>query len=198
MKILLVILSLLVLTGCKKEEVKEVIPEQPKKNIKELVNIKEVKISNNKMIFIITNNNNFYIDINLNYTFYASSNEDKFNRSREIESIRPNSTQIVKVNRPDYYKDMYIIYEVYESSNIDNKKYRYTLESKRINNDLIIKLKNRNNDNNIYSINVLLFKNGKVIDYINENIRIRSFQLESIKITPNTNINYDDYDIFIK
>ena len=115
MKILLVILSLLVLTGCKKEEKKEVIPEQPKKTIKELVNIKEVGLADKNYIILVTNNNDIQVDLTMNYSFFFKLDDIIFEKYKEIEQIKPNTNILIDIGLPQKPENFYVTYEVTES-----------------------------------------------------------------------------------
>ena len=145
MKILLVILSLLVLTGCKKEEVQEVIPEQPKKI-----------------------------------------------------SIKPNTNILIDIGLPQKPENFYVTYEVTESYEESLGFKRIEYNSNKYLNEISVRLVNRNITQNQATLYVILYNKGKIVDYITERTVLFPFELEPIKITPNTNINYDDYDIFIK
>lgn len=198
MKILLVILSLLVLTGCKKEEVKEVIPEQPKKTIKELVNIKEVGLSDKNYIILVTNNNDIQVDLTMNYSFFFKSDDIIFEKYKEIEHIKPNTNILIDIGLPQKPENFYVTYEVTESNEESLGFKRIEYNSNKYLNEISVRLVNRNITQKQATLYVILYNKGKIVDYITERIVLFPFELEPIKITPNTNINYDDYDIFIK
>ena len=144
MKILLVILSLLLLTGCKKEEKKEVIPEQPKKTIKELVNIKEVGLSDKNYIILVTNNNDIQVDLTMNYSFFFKSDDIIFEKYKEIEQIKPNTNILIDVGLPQKSENFYVTYEVTESYEESFERKRIEYNSNKYLNEISVRLVNRN------------------------------------------------------
>ena len=77
MKIIILLLCFLTLTGCKKEEVEiqEVVIEE--KPLEELITIKDIQLLNNDVFFLITNNSDYVVDVVYNYSYLKEGYEDK-------------------------------------------------------------------------------------------------------------------------
>lgn len=134
----------------------------------------------------------------MNYSFFFKSDDIIFEKYKEIEQIKPNTNILIDIGLPQKPENFYVTYEVTESYEESFERKRIEYISNKYLNEISVRLVNRNITQNQATLYVVLYNKGKIVDYITERIVLFPFELEPIKITPNTNINYDDYDIFIK
>lgn len=196
MKYIILLLSIFIMTGCKKAEIPMEVVEEVKTERK--VTIKDVKTSDGNTYLLITNNSDEVLDISVASTFYNSSNEDFKTRYTTIDGLAPKKTKIYNLKITEYYNKVYIVKEVTKSEitpiymNVD-----YQIKNK----NKYLELKIKNNEINcaaIFKYNLVLYENFKIEDIISNRVVVfkKEFSLRKIK---NTNeINFDYYTLFVE
>ena len=196
MKIIMLLLCFLTLTGCKKEEVEiqEVVIEE--KPLEELITIKDIQLLNNDVFFLITNNSDYVVDVLYNYTYLKEGYEDRKNRYKEVDGIPPKTTIIKKASGNIDYEDIYITKEIYKSNDQTIKKRNIIFTSHLYKKEIIVKLKNKKFIPQLAKVEIIFYKDNQVIDYEIEYIYLYESSERSFIIKNNK--NYDRYDIFVE